>query len=110
MDCTNHFSDLVASLHRLGAANKQAFYKNQTGRSLRVLFEEREVSGLYAGWSDNYVRIAVASEEDLANRLGTVRVRDTVASGKSIVASAELIEIENSAIPIAAHADFAISK
>jgi threonylcarbamoyladenosine tRNA methylthiotransferase MtaB len=56
-------------LRELSAHKKSAFYRRFTGRILRVLFERREDSGLYTGFSDNYIKIGVATEGDMANQL-----------------------------------------
>jgi threonylcarbamoyladenosine tRNA methylthiotransferase MtaB len=61
-------------LRELSARKKAAFYRQFAGRTLRVLFERREDSGLYTGFSDNYIKVGVATEDELANRLLPVRL------------------------------------
>jgi len=61
-------------MHRLAESKKADFYHAQAGRVLRVLFEERSSSGAFVGFSDNYVKVSVDTDEDLANRLVGVRV------------------------------------
>ncbi|MGQ4807840.1 Threonylcarbamoyladenosine tRNA methylthiotransferase MtaB [Candidatus Entotheonellaceae bacterium PAL068K] len=56
-------------LRQLSSRKKAAFYRRFTGRTLRVLFERREASGLYTGFSDNYIKVGVRTEEALANQL-----------------------------------------
>jgi threonylcarbamoyladenosine tRNA methylthiotransferase MtaB len=56
-------------LRDLSARQKAAFYRSFTGRTLRVLFERREDSGLYTGFSDNYMKVGVATADALDNQL-----------------------------------------
>jgi threonylcarbamoyladenosine tRNA methylthiotransferase MtaB len=56
-------------LRELSARKKAAFYRRFTGRTLRVLFERREESGLYTGFSDNYIKVGVATASEVANQL-----------------------------------------
>jgi threonylcarbamoyladenosine tRNA methylthiotransferase MtaB len=91
-------------LHRVGDANKKEFYRNQFDVLHRVLFEERDALGRYVGFSDNYVRVAVRTVDDLSNRLARVRVnglsdrdaeRDT-----PLVATGDLVDVEDSVVPL----------
>ena len=61
-------------LHELAARKKRAFYEAQIGRTVRVLFEERLADGRYVGFSDNYVKVAVKTPRELANRFEFVHV------------------------------------
>jgi threonylcarbamoyladenosine tRNA methylthiotransferase MtaB len=61
-------------LRELSGRKKAAFYRQFIGQTLRVLFERREDSGLYTGFSDNYIKIGVATENDVANELWPVRL------------------------------------
>jgi threonylcarbamoyladenosine tRNA methylthiotransferase MtaB len=56
-------------LRELSARKKAAFYQRFAGRTLRVLFERREESGLYTGFSDNYIKVGVATDDEVANQL-----------------------------------------
>ncbi len=56
---------------------RHAFAARFVGRTLDVLFEERKTDGLWHGWTDNYVRVAVRADADLANRMRRVRVDST---------------------------------
>lgn len=67
-------------LRELSGRKKAAFYRQFIGRTLRVLFEQRDGSGLYTGLSDNYIKVGVATEHDLANQLVPVRL-DAVGRG-----------------------------
>jgi threonylcarbamoyladenosine tRNA methylthiotransferase MtaB len=61
-------------LRELSTHKKAAFYRSFLGRTLRVLFEQRDDSGLYTGFSDNYIRVGVATADALANRLLPIQV------------------------------------
>lgn len=61
-------------LRELSGRKKAAFYRQSLGRIVRVLFEQREASGLYAGFSDNYIKVGVATEDEIGNQLLPVRL------------------------------------
>ncbi len=61
-------------LRDLSTRKKAAFYRTFTGRTLRVLFERRDASGLYTGFSDNYIKVGVTTDAEVANQLLPVRV------------------------------------
>ncbi len=61
-------------LRELSGRKKAAFYRQYLGRTMRVLFERREDSGLYTGFSDNYIKVGVAIEDEVANQLLPVRL------------------------------------
>ena len=65
-------------LRDLSGRKKAAFYRRFVGRSVRVLFECREESGLYSGFSDNYIKVGVTTADEIANRLLPVRLHDVV--------------------------------
>ena len=48
-----------------------------------MLFEQREDSGLYTGLSDNYIKVGVATEAEMANQLLSVRLH-TVDRGMAV--------------------------
>lgn len=52
-----------AALHHLSEEKKQSFYRRFLGRELRVLTEEQNEHGQWVGFSDNYIKVAVASEK-----------------------------------------------
>jgi threonylcarbamoyladenosine tRNA methylthiotransferase MtaB len=56
-------------LRELSTRKKAAFYRRFLGRTLRVLFEQCDDSGLYTGFSDNYLKVGVATTDALANQL-----------------------------------------
>ena len=61
-------------LRDLSGRKKAAFYRQYLGRTMRVLFERREDPGLYTGFSDNYIKVGVATEDKVANQLLPVRL------------------------------------
>jgi threonylcarbamoyladenosine tRNA methylthiotransferase MtaB len=61
-------------LRALSGRQKTAFYRRFIGQTVRVLFEQREQAGLYTGWSDNYMKVGVATEAEMANQLLPVRL------------------------------------
>ncbi len=63
----------AAELRRIAAAKRHAFDASHIGRCLAVLFEEQE-GGLWAGYTGNYIRAAVRSEEELGNQIRLVRL------------------------------------
>ncbi|MGE3539432.1 MAG: tRNA (N(6)-L-threonylcarbamoyladenosine(37)-C(2))-methylthiotransferase MtaB [Candidatus Tectimicrobiota bacterium] len=63
-------------LRELSARKKAAYYRQFSGRTLRVLFEQRDATGLYTGLSDNYIKVGVATAADLANQFHLVQVQD----------------------------------
>lgn len=63
-------------LRELSARKKAAFYRAYVGRTVRVLFERQERSGLYTGYSDQYIKVGVETSADVANQLLPVRLRD----------------------------------
>lgn len=56
-------------LRELSRRKREEFYRCFTGNIVRVLFEQRENSGRYSGLSDNYIKVGVTTEDDLANQL-----------------------------------------
>lgn len=78
-------------LRMLSKKKRHAFYSSFIGRTLPVLFEHSTSEGRYSGLSSNYIRIEVAAESELTNKIYSVRVTDAyddVCRG-SIVASAQ---------------------
>lgn len=61
-------------LRELSARKKATFYRSHVGSTVRVLFERLENSGLYTGFSDNYLKVGVAASEDLSNQMAMVRL------------------------------------
>ena len=61
-------------MRELSGRKKAAFYRQSLGKTVRVLFEQREDSGLYTGFSDNYIKVGVATEDEVGNQLLPVRL------------------------------------
>ena len=89
-------TDRSAAMHELADRKKEEYYISQKGKSLNVLFEEREANGYFVGFSDNYVKVGVDTELDLSNRFATVRVAGTFqANAESpLLATGDLIQID----------------
>jgi threonylcarbamoyladenosine tRNA methylthiotransferase MtaB len=62
-------------LCELSRAKRLAFYQQHSGRTVRALFETCE-NGWWTGWTDNYIRVGVRSNENLTNTF-----RDVVVTG-----------------------------
>ncbi len=80
-------------LHRFAQLRRRAVYQSRAGRDMRVLFEPRGRDGTSSGFSDEYVRVSVRAERDIANELLFVRVTDIDISegGERVVARGEII-------------------
>jgi threonylcarbamoyladenosine tRNA methylthiotransferase MtaB len=61
-----------ATVIRLSAEKTRGFSAAQAGRELGVLFEHQR-EGVWTGYTENYVRVGVRSEEDLTNVVRRVR-------------------------------------
>lgn len=55
-------------LAELSRAKRLAFCQRRIGRRVRVLVERREGDGLWTGLTDDYLRVGLASPDDLTNR------------------------------------------
>ncbi|MGI2335061.1 MAG: tRNA (N(6)-L-threonylcarbamoyladenosine(37)-C(2))-methylthiotransferase MtaB [Dehalogenimonas sp.] len=62
----------VKQLLETGAKCETAFLRQLAGQSFDVLFEEKE-SDSWIGYTDNYLRVTHQSEENLGNRIVTIR-------------------------------------
>jgi threonylcarbamoyladenosine tRNA methylthiotransferase MtaB len=76
-------------LRDLSGRKKTAFYRQFLGRTVRVLFEQREDAGLYTGFSDNYMKVGVATDAELPNQLLPVCL-DRIERGMAVGALAAL--------------------
>ncbi|NOT80195.1 MAG: tRNA (N(6)-L-threonylcarbamoyladenosine(37)-C(2))-methylthiotransferase MtaB [Bacteriovoracaceae bacterium] len=59
--------DRVRSLLMFGEAKLNLFSEDQVGTKTKVLFERRNKAGNFEGYSSNYVRVQVESDQDLSN-------------------------------------------
>ncbi len=57
----------------VGQRKKYAFYRSFIGRTVNVLFEEKH-DGWWEGFTDNYMRIRLRSDEDLKNKILSVKI------------------------------------
>jgi len=65
----------------LARKSAQSFRRRFLSRSLAVLWEEEKRDGIWSGLSDNYIRVFSKSEEQLRNRLLSVRLTREHGSG-----------------------------
>src|SRR4029450_9277113 len=70
-------------LRELSGRKKAAFYRQFIGSAVCVLCEQREDAGLYTGVSDNYMKVGVATDAEIANQLLSVRLH-TVERGMAV--------------------------
>ncbi len=64
-------------LRKLSERKKAAFYRDFDNRTMRVLFERREKSGHYTGFTDNYIKVGVSTPAEIANELLPVHISST---------------------------------
>ena len=62
-------------LIELSNINEREYNEKYIGKSVDVLFEE-EKDGLWSGYTKNYVRVFVESDESLENRLKKIEIKD----------------------------------
>jgi len=68
----------AAIISEVGQRKKLTFARSFVGQTVSVLFEERH-NGRWEGWTDNYLRVAVFSEDDLKNEIRSVRLYEAQA-------------------------------
>jgi len=64
-------------LHRLSDLKKQAFYRQNLGREVNVLFESDNSQGWIHGFSENYIKVKAKYDATLSNQIKQVILRDT---------------------------------
>ena len=76
-------SDILRSLSR---QKRRAFYERQIGKTVAVLFERKQQNGLFTGYTGNYIKVGVDSDEPLSNRILDVMITgvtdDNIAVGR----------------------------
>jgi threonylcarbamoyladenosine tRNA methylthiotransferase MtaB len=77
----------------LSRAKRLAFYHQHVGRTVSVLFETRNQSGLFTGLTDNYIRVGVPAESDLSNQLRPVRLTGAM-DGLALGAAVDLPSVQ----------------
>ncbi|MFQ5750809.1 MAG: tRNA (N(6)-L-threonylcarbamoyladenosine(37)-C(2))-methylthiotransferase MtaB [bacterium] len=55
-------------LRKLSSQKRRAFYKQQIGKTVSVLMEEKNASGYFQGFTSNYVKVGTATNADLTNQ------------------------------------------
>jgi threonylcarbamoyladenosine tRNA methylthiotransferase MtaB len=63
----------VGRLLKLGRRCEAEFRRRLKGQSFEVLFENKEM-GKWVGYTDNYVRVAIESDDDMENRIIEVKL------------------------------------
>jgi len=53
---------------------RRTFYRGAIGKTVQVLFETKRVDGRFSGLTDHYIRVAVASDDNLSGRILPVRI------------------------------------
>ena len=66
-----------ARVRAISERKRQVFARARVGQEVEVLFEHAE-QGFWSGYTGNYIRVAARSNEDLTNRLATVRVAEVI--------------------------------
>ena len=70
-------------LRTLSQAMRLTAYQGYIGKTVPVLFEQRDTNGWWTGLTDTYVRVSVRTDKDLDNTLRMVRVAGLM-DGKAI--------------------------
>lgn len=76
-------------LHILSDKKRRAFYEQNLGRTLEVLFENDVEDGKIHGFTDNYVRVSAQYDPLLINELKKVRLTSIEANGTVAAEEAE---------------------
>lgn len=63
-------------LHILSEKKKRAFYESQLGTNRTVLFEGEDNEGYLYGFTENYVKVKVPHQENLANTMRRVHLKE----------------------------------
>jgi threonylcarbamoyladenosine tRNA methylthiotransferase MtaB len=81
----NDIQRRASVLRKLSDQKRQDFVNSANGETLEVLFEKQYESNLWQGYSENYIRVQVSSEDPLKNQIIKVLITDSkegLASGK----------------------------
>lgn len=68
--------DRVHALRGLGEAKLKVFSEDQVGTSSEVLFERKNEKGFWEGYTRNYVRVWLESDNNLKNQIRPVFLKD----------------------------------
>ena len=63
-------------LHKLSDQKKRAFYYNNSGREVNVLFESDNSRGFMHGFSENYIKVKTPFTPELINNIKWVKLGD----------------------------------
>ncbi|GAB5418938.1 MAG: tRNA (N(6)-L-threonylcarbamoyladenosine(37)-C(2))-methylthiotransferase MtaB [Crocinitomicaceae bacterium] len=63
-------------LHLLSHKKKRAFYEKNVGKTKTVLFEQEENEGTMFGFTENYVKVKIPYDADLANSIQRVHLNE----------------------------------
>jgi threonylcarbamoyladenosine tRNA methylthiotransferase MtaB len=72
-------------LREVSDRKRHTFYTNAIEKTASVLFERRDKNGLFTGYAGNYMKVGVATNEDLANticRVVITEVREKMVIGR----------------------------
>ena len=86
-------------LRILSEKKRHQFYKEMTGKELKVLFESEDGQGMIKGFSSNYVRVIHKFSPHLENQFCSVKIKNiegNLCSGEVMGNSFNLKEIKNS--------------
>ncbi len=68
----------VKTLMMFGDAKLNLFSEDQIGKKTKVLFERRNKQGMFEGYSSNFVRVMVDTNQDLSNEIREVFISKMV--------------------------------
>lgn len=63
-------------LREVSSRKRMDFYRQHLGSKKDVLFEERKSDGTFLGYTDNFIKIAVHSDEDISNGIFSVELKE----------------------------------
>ena len=75
-------------LRILSEKKKMAFYQTQLGKTLPVLWEHENKSGIMFGFTENYVRVQKPFDESSVNEIEMVKLEKIEADGSVSVSAA----------------------
>ena len=64
------------TLINLSNENQLKYNKSYIGKTVEVLFEEKDHEGFYRGHTNNYILVKTKSEENLDNKIVNVKIED----------------------------------
>ena len=74
-----------AILHEMSEQKRIAFYKRFIGQEMNVLVESSEKEGMMSGFTDNYLKVELPYQSDLANTIQRVRLEMLTMDKSAIV-------------------------